>query len=201
MHKLRNMAAAAVGMAIGLVAAGGPAAVAVQPPAPPPTPSSMVNAVPAANTPSVDDGDVRAIAKVGSTMVMGGNFTSVNGQARSRVAVFNPSTGALSGFNLAFNGEVDTIVPGPTTDTAYVGGSFTQVGTAAIKNVALVNLTSGTVVSSFVTPGFGSGQHQRHGQGGQPRLVVAGNFTVGEGGPTPASPRSTRPPAPSTTRG
>ncbi|MER7073569.1 PKD domain-containing protein [Terrabacter sp. NPDC000476] len=172
------MAAAAVGMAIGLVAAGGPAAVAVQPPAPPPTPSSMVNAVPAANTPSVDDGDVRAIAKVGSTMVMGGNFTSVNGQARSRVAVFNPSTGALSGFNLAFNGEVDSIVPGPTTDTAYVGGSFTQVGTAAIKNVALVNLTSGTVVSSFVTPGFGSWGNINDMVKVGNRLVVAGNFTV-----------------------
>ena len=178
MIKLRSVAAAVVGMAIGLGGAGMPAALAIQPPAPPPAAKSMVSAVPAAYTPAVDDGDVRAIAKVGSNMVMGGNFTSVNGQARSRVAVFNPTTGALSGFNVAFNGEVDSIVPGPTADTAYFGGSFTQVGSAAIKNVALVNIASGTVVTSFVTPGFGSWGYINDMVKVGNRLVVGGTFTV-----------------------
>ncbi len=56
----------------------------------------MPNAVPAANTPDVGDGDgdgdVQAIAKVGSTMVIGGGFTTVSGSARNHIAAFNPTT-------------------------------------------------------------------------------------------------------------
>ena len=73
---------------------------AAQPSVPGPTPGAMPNVVPSAITPQVGDGDVRAIAQVGSTMVIGGNFTSVGGQARSRIAAFNATSGALSSFNL-----------------------------------------------------------------------------------------------------
>src|SRR6476619_3868163 len=59
-------------------------------------PGAMVNAVPSTRTPAVNNGDVRAIAKVGSTMVIGGNFTQVNGLTRNHVAAFNQATGALS---------------------------------------------------------------------------------------------------------
>ncbi|HET7399535.1 MAG TPA: PKD domain-containing protein [Intrasporangium sp.] len=179
MHRrLHQAAAAVVGAAVALMAAGAPAALAIQPPAPPPAANAMVSAVPSASTPGVDDGDVRAIAKVGSTMVIGGNFTSVGGQPRSRIAAFDTATGALAPFNLAFNAEVSTLVPGPTADTVYVGGEFTQVGTAAIKNVALVNLTTNSVVTTFVTPGFGTfGRVNDMVKVGN-RLIVGGNFTM-----------------------
>ena len=101
---------------------------AAQPSVPAPSPGAMPSAVPSAASPQVDDGDVRSIAQVGSTMVIGGNFTSVGGQARSRIAAFNADTGALTSFNLPVNGEVTTIVPGPDNHSVYIGGSFSQVG-------------------------------------------------------------------------
>lgn len=56
----------------------------------------MPNAVPAANTPAVGDGDVRAIARVGSTTVIGGGFSTVSGSARNHIAAFNPTIAALT---------------------------------------------------------------------------------------------------------
>ncbi|HET7399381.1 MAG TPA: PKD domain containing protein, partial [Intrasporangium sp.] len=155
-----------------------PPARAVQPPAPPPSASAMVSAVPAAYTPPVGDGDVRAIAKVGSTMVIGGNFTTVKGVPRARVAAFGAATGSLSGFNLAVNGEVSAIVPGPTPDTAYLAGGFTQVGAATRRNVALVNLATNSVVSSFAAPALGTSGRVKDMVKVGNRLVIAGDFSV-----------------------
>ncbi|GAA5026103.1 hypothetical protein GCM10023258_19590 [Terrabacter aeriphilus] len=178
MKSLRSAAVAVVAAAVAAVTAGVPAAVAIQPPAPPPSASAMVNAVPSAITPAVDDGDVRAIAKVGTTMVMGGNFTSVGGVARSRVATFDAATGALGSFDLPFDAEVLSLVPGPTPDTVYVGGSFTLVGTTAVKNVVLVNIATNSIVSTFKTPGFGTwgSVNDMVMVGG--RLVLGGTFTL-----------------------
>lgn len=153
-----------------------PTASAIQPPAPPPSASAMVSAVPSTGTPAVDNGDVRAIAKVGATMVIGGNFTSVGGQARARLAAFSASTGVLSPLSLPVNGEVSTIVPGPTADTAYIGGSFTTVGSVARRNVALVNLTTNAVVTTFVAPTFSSYGRVKDMVKVGSRLVIVGDF-------------------------
>ena len=155
-----------------------PTAAAVQQPAPPPSASAMVSAVPAAYTPAVDDGDVRAIAKVGDTMVIGGNFTSVAGQPRSRLAAFSATTGALSPLTLPVNGEVSAVVPGPTADTVFIGGSFTTVGSVARRNVALVNLTTSSVVASFVAPAFGTYGRVKDMVKVGSRLFIVGDFLL-----------------------
>ncbi len=130
---------------------------AAQPSVPAPSPGAMPSAVPSAVSPQVDDGDVRSIAQVGTTMVIGGNFTSVGGQARGRIAAFNAATGALTSFNLPVNGEVTTIVPGPDSHSVYIGGSFSQVGTTAAQALALVDLNTSSVVPSWKPPKFNSG--------------------------------------------
>ncbi|MEP7330552.1 MAG: hypothetical protein ABI692_00545 [Terracoccus sp.] len=155
-----------------------PTASAVQQPAPPPSASAMVSAVPAANTPAVDDGDVRGIAKVGDTMVIGGNFTSVAGQPRARLAAFSATTGALSPLNLPVNGEVSSVVPGPTADTAYIGGDFTTVGSVARRNLALVNLTTSAVVTAFIPPTFSSFGRVKDMVKVGSRIFIVGDFTT-----------------------
>ena len=179
--RLRTAVLAVTGVAVSMGMAGvAQTANAVQQPADPPSASAMVNAVPAAGTPAVDDGDVRAIAKVGSTMVMGGNFTSIGGVTRNRLAAFNASSYALTGLNLSVDGEVDTLAPGPTSDTVYIGGSFSSVGGVARRNLALVNLTTNSVVTSFAPPIFGNyGEVKDVAKVGS-RLIVVGQFpTVG----------------------
>ena len=143
-----GIAAAVLGVT-GLTLSVAPTASASQPSVNAPTPSSMVSEVPSTATPDVDDGDVQAIAKVGNTIVIGGSFTSVEGQPRSRLAAFNATSGALTSFNVAANNEVDAVIPGPTASTVYIGGKFTQVGGQAVSYLALVDITTNTVSTTF----------------------------------------------------
>ena len=74
---------------------GGTGRRAHQPPKPGPA-NTLPSAVPAKNTPSVDNGETDSIAQNGNTMIIGGTFTSVNSQTRNHVAAFDRTTGALS---------------------------------------------------------------------------------------------------------
>ncbi len=128
---------------------------AAQPSVPGPTPGAMPNVVPSNKTPAVNDGDVRGIAQVGTTMVIGGEFTSVGGQTRNHIAAFNQTTGVLSTtFAPSVNGPVYSVIPGPVARTAYIAGNFTAIDGVARKNLALVNVDTGAVVTSFKPPGF-----------------------------------------------
>ncbi|WP_460788776.1 PKD domain-containing protein [Nocardioides maradonensis] len=125
---------------------------------PAPTTSGMPSAVPSAATPQVDNGAVWTVAQVGSTMVMGGTFTSVGGTSHPYIAAFNASTGALSStFVASTNGQVYSVLPGPNDHTVYVGGSFTQVDGQAVTNLAMLDTNTGQVVSTFHTPTFDYG--------------------------------------------
>lgn len=120
-----------------------------------PSHGKIVSAVPEANTPAVNDGEVDAITRVGDVMVIGGTFTSVSGPggaatARSYVAAFDAKTGTLvQGFNPALNGAVTSLEAGPTPGTVYVGGRFTSVGSTKASHVALLDLTTGAPVAGF----------------------------------------------------
>jgi hypothetical protein len=150
---------------------------ASQPPVNAPSPSAMVSDVPSTATPAVNDGDVQAIAKLGTTVVIGGKFTQVNGVVRNRLAAFNAGTGALiTSFAPSVNGEVKAVLPGPDGNSVYIGGTFTQVNTTAAQFLALVNLTTGQVVTSWRPPAFDFGFVNDLSKSGG-RVYVAGTFT------------------------
>ena len=165
--------------ALAITAFSLPTAQAAQPSDPGPA-NQLPNAVPSAITPSVNDGRVYAIAENGSNMIIGGSFTQVGGQSHQRVAVFNKTNGALSStFAPTVNGDVNAVLPGPTTTTVYIGGAFTQVNGVAAQFLALVNTSDGSLVTTFHAPAFNYGFINdlvlRSG-----RLYVAGTFsTVG----------------------
>ena len=71
-------------------------------------------------------------------LYVGGEFTQVNGVARSRIAAFNTATGALiTNFNPPINYHVRALTA--TNSTVYAGGYFTQVGSVARAYLAAFN--------------------------------------------------------------
>jgi hypothetical protein len=74
--------------------------------------------------PSVN-GEVWAMASDGTSLWIGGTFTSVNGVARRGVAKLNPTTGAVDS---AFNAN---LASGKVTELALVGGRLIAGGTRA----------------------------------------------------------------------
>ena len=145
--------------------------------------TQLPSAVPSAITPAVNDGRVFGIAENGTNMIIGGSFTQVGGQSHTSVAVFNKTTGALSAsFAPTVNGDVNTVLPGPTPTTIYIGGAFTQVNGTAAQFIAELDTTTGALVTSFKPPSFNYGFVNDMIQRGN-RLYVAGTFTYSGGQP------------------
>ncbi|MFZ2515750.1 MAG: malectin domain-containing carbohydrate-binding protein [Candidatus Lutibacillus vidarii] len=142
---------------------------------PAPSTWAMPSAVPAARTPAVDNGRVQAIAQVGSTMVIGGTFSSVSSQARQYVAAFNVSTNTLTSFNPTLDGAVTAVLPGPVADTVYVAGSFRTVNGATRRGITLLSLTTGQQVAGFAPPTLNNLVNDIVVRGNQ--LYLAGVFT------------------------
>jgi hypothetical protein len=143
---------------------------------------SVVSAVPAGYTPEVDNGIVYAIGQSGSTVVLGGTFTSVSPvgssatTAVSDLAAFTAGSGSLvSSFTPTVNGTVDTIIPGPTSGTVYVGGGFSTID-GVTSRLALISTTTGAIVPGWTSPSVNGAVNTLVLAGG--RLLVGGYFTT-----------------------
>jgi PKD repeat protein len=181
-RNFRRTLAASVGAGLALAAAvvvNSPHATASQSSSPGPA-NQLPSAVPSAITPAVNNGSVQGIAQVGTTMVIGGDFTQVGGLTRTSVAAFNKTTGALSSFAPNVDGVVKAVLPGPTATTAYIGGTFTHVNGAAAQFLALLDLTTGNLVTTFTPPAFNFGYVNDMVARGT-RLYVGGTFSKAGG--------------------
>ncbi len=107
--------------------------------------SSQVTAVPL---------KVRAIANIGDTVYVGGQFTEVTGPNGERIgqpflAAFDRDTGAWKAdFRPAVNGAVYSIVPAADGQSIFVGGEFSTIGGQNTGPVARLFL-DGSVVTGF----------------------------------------------------
>jgi hypothetical protein len=93
-------------------------------------------------------GTVGALALSGSTLYVGGQFSSFNGELRAGLAALNAATGALVPWNpnpssLSFPNVRALAISG---SNVYVGGLFTSLGGIARTNLAAVHATTGTVL-------------------------------------------------------
>jgi hypothetical protein len=77
-------------------------------------------------------------------IVVGGDFTTVNGQPRNRLAMFNVATGALSSFAPSVNSRVKAVAI--YGNSVFFGGSFGRVSGVARNRLAAVALNSGSVL-------------------------------------------------------
>ncbi|MBV9486701.1 MAG: PKD domain-containing protein [Frankiaceae bacterium] len=120
--------------------------------------ASVVNAVPAAFTPNVNDGVVYAIGRVGSNVYIGGSFTNLSPHKSSTIvnqpylAAFDAATGDLvSSFAPVLDGQVETILPGPTPGTVYAAGAFKNVNGVKTRLV-LLDATTGAIAAGWHAP-------------------------------------------------
>ena len=114
-------------------------------------------------SPSVN-GEGWALASDGSSLWIGGTFTSVNGTARRGVAKLNPATGANTGYlNLSISGsvtanagpvEVYRFAVNPAGTWLVAVGNFTSVGGQTRYRAFMLTLgaTSGTVNAWYYPP-------------------------------------------------
>jgi PKD repeat protein len=81
----------------------------------------------------------------GSRIYVGGQFTTINGSSRSRIAAFSTATGALvSTFAPPVNFTVNAIVA--TNTTVYAGGAFSAVGSSARSRLAAFSASTGALL-------------------------------------------------------
>ncbi len=93
------------------------------------------------------NGQVQSVAASpdGSRVYVGGDFTSVSGVTRSRIAAFSTSTGALvASFNVSLGSRVKAIVA--TNSTVYVGGQFTSANGQPRERLAAFNAANGALL-------------------------------------------------------
>jgi len=115
---------------------------------------TVVSDNPANWTPWVDDGRVLAIAQVGTEIVVGGSFTTVQQAgagspqlARSNIFAFDATTGTIdANFHPTLDGRVNALASDGTS--VYVGGGFTTVDGATAKSIAKLDL-AGNLVGGF----------------------------------------------------
>lgn len=79
----------------------------------------------------------------GSRFYAGGQFTAASGQARSKIAEFNSSSGALTSFNAAVGGSIETLAV--TSDSVFIGGSFNSVAGQSRSNLAKLNRSNASL--------------------------------------------------------
>jgi hypothetical protein len=117
--------------------------------------SAVVSAKPVSWTPNVLDGTVRAIAVVGSKVVVGGNFEQVQEAgstktiARHNLFAFDAGTGKIdTTFVPKVDGTVYALQSG-TSGSVYVAGSFTNTNGAALGGLTKLSVATGKAVSGF----------------------------------------------------
>lgn len=139
----------------------------------------VVSADPVNWTPHITDGAVWAIAVVGDTVVVGGDFSTVTA-ARSRMPhqrrylmAFRLSDGAVTRFHPDLNGPVYAVAAGPD-GSVIVGGHFTTVNGSPRRSLARLDVATGGLRRDFNAPVDGDVRALAvHGSS----LYVGGGFT------------------------
>ncbi len=152
------------------------------------TDPDLVAVVPSAKTPQILDSpygaaQVLAVATVGSHVVVGGTFDHVSdvggpAQTAKNLVIYDSATGSITALPRV-NGEVVTLLPGPTPGTVFLGGTFTKVAGTKVSNLALLDVNSARVQKTFEGPAFNNRVTDLALVG--KKLLVGGRFSTVEG--------------------
>ncbi|KKS93602.1 MAG: hypothetical protein UV70_C0008G0001, partial [Parcubacteria group bacterium GW2011_GWA2_43_13] len=88
-----------------------------------------------------------SLTLVGTTLYVGGSFTTIGGQARNRIAALNATTGAVLAWDPNADGIVESIVKSANGATLYVGGSFQNISSTARNRLASFTVADGLITS------------------------------------------------------
>jgi PKD repeat protein len=120
----------------------------------------------------------------GTRLYVGGDFTSVNGVSRSRIAAFDLATGNLAPFfpSVAYN--VHAVAVHPSGSPVYVGGNFNAVGSVARGQLAAFNASNGALLDWAPQATGGLVKAMAMSPDGT-KIAVGGQFTALNGGNNP----------------
>jgi hypothetical protein len=101
---------------------------------------------------------VRALALSGSTLYVGGWFTSIGGAARTQIAALNMSTGRATAWNPTANTsapcesekcppDFGVLALAVSGSNVYAGGYFTSIGGRPRNHLAALNTTTGAATT------------------------------------------------------
>ncbi|MFN0284688.1 MAG: hypothetical protein ACKVZ6_22280 [Kineosporiaceae bacterium] len=99
--------------------------------------------------------EVDAMVAGGGVLYGGGMFTAVRAPratastARTYLAAFSTSTGAVTGFRVTLDGRVRALALSADNTTLYVGGDFTRVNGVARSRIAAVSTANGALRTAF----------------------------------------------------
>src|SRR5262249_34065666 len=91
------------------------------------------------------DRPVPRLGAQGSTLYVGGAFTTISGVSRARVASFDMGTGAVTGWSPGVDGVgASTAVSAIAVSgsTVYLGGTFDTIGGSPRNNIAAVDVAT-----------------------------------------------------------
>jgi Tol biopolymer transport system component len=91
------------------------------------------------------NGSVNALALSGSTLYAGGNFTTIGGQSRNRIAAIDIGSGAATAWNPNASQIVQALAVSGTT--VYAGGAFTAIGGQPRNAIAALDATTGNATA------------------------------------------------------
>lgn len=136
----------------------------------------------------VPDGeDVLAMAVSGTTMYIGGSFSSINGVARKNLAAIDLSTGAVLPWNPGASGTTTTAFDDTRVNaivlkdnSVYVAGIFLNVAGQPRKGLAAIDASSGAATSwnPGVGDAVGMDEYVLSMDVHENLLYVSGNFTT-----------------------
>ena len=109
-----------------------------------------------------------------TTLYVGGDFSTIQGQSRAHLAAIDVATGNVTPWNPAPDGPVRSIVPRPGNATVYIGGGFATVGANARSHVAEVDAASG--LATAWNPGANATVRALFVANGN--VYIGGEFTV-----------------------
>ncbi len=148
--------------------------------------STLVSPTPATTTPNINNGNIYSIVQIGTRIIVGGDFSNANppgdtnsahAVTRNSILAFSAATGQIdTGFAPALNGQVKSLIPGPSADTVYVGGFFSTVNGVASKGLTLLSTVTGQIVPGFAPSSIAGGVWAIQHVG--TRLIIAGQFTA-----------------------
>lgn len=120
------------------------------------------------------DGNVDAIAVSGSTVYVGGSFTTINGQGRKNLGAVSASDGSVTSFNPGPTNTVAALVA--SSSELYVGGFFTSVAAGSATHLAAFSLADGSFDRSW-SPNAAGRVYALALSPDQTTVYVGGNFT------------------------
>src|SRR5436190_1377034 len=90
--------------------------------------------------------NIRALARSGSTLFVGGSFSSIGGKTRNALAALDGSTGKATSWDAGANNasgspRVEALTV--SGSTLFVGGIFTGIGGESAGNVAALDVSTG----------------------------------------------------------